>query len=184
MSDFTTAARPYAKAVFELARDAGNYAKWSEQLALIATVASDAQMRVALDAPGLSNDRRAQMIISVCGEHIDQLACNFLQVIAENARLPLLVDIAALYEVYRAAAEEVTEATVVSARELGDQQQAAIIAALSKRLGGQVNLHCQIDESLLGGAVIRAGDMVIDGSVRGRLDKLAYQLGAHQTGAH
>lgn len=178
MSDFTTAARPYSKAVFELARDAGDYALWSEQLALIASVASDSQMYTALQAPGLSNSRRAQMIISVCGEHINQAACNFLQVIADNARLPLLVDIAALYEIYRAQAEEVTEATVVSAQALDDQQQAMIIAALSKRLGGQVNLHCEIDASLLGGAVVRAGDMVIDGSVRGRLDKLAYQLGA------
>ena len=176
MSDFTTAARPYARAVFELARDAGDFAVWSEQLALLAAVASDSEMRAALEAPGLGNSRRAEMIISVCGEHIDQAGGNFLRTIADNGRLALLLDIAALYEIYRAEAEGITAATVVSAQELSDDQQASIIAALGKRLGGQVTLDCQIDDSLLGGAIVRAGDLVIDGSVRGRLDKLAQQL--------
>ncbi len=176
MSDFTTAARPYARAVFELARDAGDFAAWSEQLALIATVASDDEMRAALEAPGLGNSRRAEMIISVCGRHIDQAGGNFLRLIADNGRLALLLDIAALYEIYRADAEGITAATVVSAQALSDDQQASIIAALGERLGGRVTLDCQIDDTLLGGAIVRAGDLVIDGSVRGRLDKLAQQL--------
>ena len=101
---------------------------------------------------------------------------NFLNVVADNGRLALLVDIAALYEIYRAEAEGVTEANVVSAQPLSDAQQANIIAALSKRLGGEVTLNCETDESLIGGAIVRAGDLVIDGSVRGRLNKMAQQL--------
>lgn len=176
MSDFTTAARPYARAVFELARDAGDYVRWSEQLGLVAAIASDSEMRRLLEAPGLGNIRRAEMIISVCGEHIQPEAANFLRLCAENGRLAMLVDITALYEIYRAEAEGVTEATVVSARALSDDQQADIVAALAKRLGGRINLTIETDESLLGGAIVRAGDLVIDGSVRGRLDKLAQQL--------
>jgi F-type H+-transporting ATPase subunit delta len=176
MSDFTTAARPYARAVFELARDAGDFSAWSEQLALIAAVASDSEMRTVLEAPGLGNSRRAEMIISVCADHITQPSCNFLRLVAENGRLALLLDIAAQYEIYRAEAEGITAATVVSAQALSDDQQANIIAALSKRLGGRITLVCETDESLLGGAIVRAGDLVIDGSVRGRLDKLAQQL--------
>ena len=176
MSDLTTAARPYARAVFEMARDGGDYASWSEQLALAAAVAHDSEVSARLEAPGLSNAQRAEMIISVCGDHINQAMCNFLNVAAENGRLSLLVEIAALYETYRAEAEGVTEATVVSAQALSEAQQASIIDALSKRLGGEVSLVCETDESLLGGAIVRAGDMVIDGSVRGRLDKLSQQL--------
>ena len=176
MSDLTTAARPYARAAFEMARDGGDYVMWSEQLALVAAVGNDSEMRSRLDVPGLSNTQRAEMIISVCGKHINEPGCNFLRVVADNGRLAWLVEIAAMYETYRAEAEGVTEASVVSAQTLDDAQQANIVAALSKRLGGKVTLDCTTDESLLGGAIIRAGDMVIDGSVRGRLDKLSQQL--------
>ena len=179
MSDFTTAARPYAKAAFELARDADGYTMWSEQLALIAAVANDSAMCAALEVPGLSNNRRADMIASVCGEHITLSGRNFLQTLADNGRLLLLVDIAALYEVYRAEAEGVVEASVLSAQALNDTQRANIITALSARLGVRVTLNCEVDAALIGGAVVRAGDLVIDGSVRGRLDRLAQQLGVN-----
>lgn len=176
MSELTTAARPYARAAFEMARESGDYASWSDQLALLASVASDADMCDRLAVPSLSNARRAEMIASVCGDHISAAGRNFLNVVADNGRLSLMVEIAALYEVYRADAEGITEATVVSAQALSDEQQAGIVAALKKRLGSEVTLQCEVDESLLGGAIVRAGDLVIDGSVRGRLDKLSQQL--------
>ncbi|MEM7207765.1 MAG: F0F1 ATP synthase subunit delta [Pseudomonadota bacterium] len=178
MSDLTTAARPYARAVFEMARDSGDYAAWSAQLALLAGVATDAEMAARLDAPALSNEQRADMIIKVCGEHVTPGGCNLLNVIAENGRLSLLVEIAALYETYRSEAEGVTEATVVSAQALDEEQKASIVAALSKRLGGEVTLNCETDASLMGGAIVRAGDLVIDGTVKGRLERMAQQLGA------
>ena len=178
MSDLTTAARPYARAVFELAQVDNDYAQWSGQLALLAGVTNNSEMAARLDAPGLSHGECAEMIATVCGEHLSAAGRNFLSVVAENGRLSLLVEMAALYEVYRAEAEGVTEATVVSAQPLSDEQQASIVAALSKRLGGEVTLHCETDASLMGGAVVRAGDLVIDGSVKGRLERMAHQLSA------
>ena len=178
MSDLTTAARPYARAVFELARESGDYATWSTQLGLLAGVVNDNAMADRLDSPQLSNVQRAEMIAAIGGDHLTSAGRNFLDVVAENGRLSLLVDIAALSEMYRSEAEGVTEATVVSAQALSDSQQAGIVAALSKRLGGEVTLQCEIDESLMGGAIVRAGDLVIDGSVKGRLARMSQQLGA------
>ena len=116
------------------------------------------------------------MFITVCEDKIDQRAKNFIQLLAENDRIQLLPEIAALYEHYRAEAEGSIEAEVISANETSDEQLAKIAAALKTRLGKEVRITSKIDPSLIGGAIIRAGDMVIDGSVSGRLSKLSTAL--------
>jgi F-type H+-transporting ATPase subunit delta len=176
MSELTTLARPYAKAVFEVAQAAGDLARWSDQLGFMAAVAHDPAVRVVLDSPRLTREAAAQTFIQVCEGHIDDQGRNLVRLLADNGRLTLLPEVAALYEVLRAGAEGKVEAHVVSARPVSEKQKAGIATALKKRLGREVELVCEVDENLIGGAVIRAGDLVIDGSLRGRLEKMAASL--------
>lgn len=176
MSELTTLARPYAKALFEVAQGGGDLARWSDQLGFMAAVAHDPAMRAYLDNPKLTRDAAARTFISVCEDRIDDQGRNLIRMLADNGRLSLIPEIAALYEVLRAGAEGKVEARVISARPVSDEQKAEIAAALTKRLGRDVELVCEIDEALIGGAVIRAGDLVIDGSMRGRLERMAASL--------
>lgn len=175
-TNYTTLARPYAHAVFELAQEQQDYDGWSDKLAFMAAVARNAEMRALLDSPRLSDEQAAEMFIAVCNEYADDAARNFIRLLAENGRLVLLGEIAALYEHFRAEAENTVEAQLVSAQEVSEAQQSSIAKALEKRLGRTVKLVCKVDASLIGGAVIRAGDLVIDGSLRGRLNKLSTAL--------
>lgn len=176
MSELTTAARPYARAAFDIANKHSEQQQWTDMLAFMAAVAYDPTMTALLDSPGLSQSQSAENFISVCEEKIDQRAKNFIRLLAENDRIKLLPEIAALYEHYRAEAEGSIEAEVISATETSEAQLAKIAVALKTRLGKEVRITSKIDSSLIGGAIIRAGDMVIDGSVSGRLDKLSTAL--------
>jgi len=176
MSELITAARPYARAAFELAKEQNRYGDWSEMLGFMAAVAHDPTMRALLESPALNVDQGCDLFISVCQDRIDDQGQNFIKLLAENRRLVLLPDIAALFENYRAEAEGKIEAEVVSAKEISQQQINTIAQALKKRLGREVTITTRTDTHLLGGAVIRAGDLVIDGSIRGKLNKLATAL--------
>lgn len=176
MSELSTLARPYASAAFELAKEQKAFDRWSKMLAFMAAVAHDGEMRRVLDSPRLSEEQAAEMFIAVCEERIDDDGRNFIRLLAENRRLPLAPEITALFEFMRREAEGKIDAEVVSAQELGKAKLEAIAKALKTRLGREVNLTARIDEELLGGAVIRAGDLVIDGSIRGRLNKLSTAL--------
>lgn len=176
MSELTTAARPYARAVFELAQSKGEFDKWSDQLLLMAAVVHDPSAKALIDNPRLTKAQRADFVIKICEGRIDDGGTNLLHLLAENDRLSVLPEIAALYELHRAEAEGSVDAEVVSAFPLSDEQQAAMAAGLKKRLGREVRINVKTDESVLGGAVIRVGDMVIDGSIRGRLERMASSL--------
>lgn len=176
MAEQITIARPYAQAIFSLAKDEGDLKGWSEMLALAATVASDPDMAALIDNPRVDRDQTVEIFLEVCGKRLTDSGRNTIRVLADNDRLELLPDIAAMYEVERAAAEGTLQAEVTSARALSDAQKKSIATALTKRLGRDVTLECRVDEALIGGAVIRAGDVVIDGSVVGKLDKLSHQL--------
>ncbi|WP_126457144.1 F0F1 ATP synthase subunit delta [Sulfuriflexus mobilis] len=176
MSELITVARPYAQAAFDLAREAGALQAWSDSLAFAATVAGDEAMAEAIENPNLTVDQRAELFIAVCSDRLDDNGHNFIRLLAENGRLAALPEIAELFEKLRADEEGSIEARVISAKPLNDAQQAEIIAALKKRFEREVILQCETDESLLGGAIIRAGDTVIDGSMRGRLEKFTTAL--------
>lgn len=169
-------ARPYARAVFELAKSQGSYQRWSDSLALMAAVVGDATMRSLLDNPQLTRSAAGELVIRACGEDIGDGEKNLLQMLAENDRLTQLPMIAALYSRFRDEAEGTVEAEVISAQPLSDAQKAAITAALKKRLGRDVQLNCSVNEDLVGGAVIRAGDLVIDGSAVEHLRQLSSAL--------
>ena len=176
MTERTTLARPYAEAVFRLARERKTLKTWSEMLQLVAAVAADSQVAALVDNPRVARERFVAFFLDVCGKKLDKDAANFIRLLSENHRLLLLPEIAALYETLRAQDEGRIEAEVVSASAVSATQLKDIAAALKKRLGRDIDLSTRIDPALIGGIVIRAGDLVIDGSVRGKLRALATHL--------
>lgn len=176
MAELSTLARPYAEAVFRLAKEKNALGEWSGRLATLAAIVSDAQMQAVIADPNTSAARAAELIGSIAdtGEGGKSL----LKVLAANDRLSLLPEIAAQYEVLKDEAEGVLEATIVSALEMNDAQKADVVAALKAKFGRDVQATVEVDESLIGGAVITVGDQVIDGSVKGRLQKMAAALTA------
>ena len=173
MAEITTVARPYAQAVFKRASETGELAKWSEMLQFAAAVSMNESMEEVTGNARLLKEQITDIFLDVCGDVLNEEARNLVKILAENRRLELLPEIAAVYEAYRAEAESTIEAEVVSAKPVSDEARDKIAQALKARLGREIKLNCVIDESLLGGAVIRAGDLVIDGSAQGRLNRLA-----------
>ncbi|MFC5571056.1 F0F1 ATP synthase subunit delta [Lysobacter yangpyeongensis] len=169
MSQALTLARPYARAAFGIARDAGDYASWSSALAFAARVAADPQVAELLGSPRLTH---ADAVSLLALDGASDAQRNFLALLADNRRLALLPEIAGLFEELRAEAERVVKARVTSATALGDGELEGIKAALKKRFGRDVQIETAVDASLIGGAVIDAGDVVIDGSLKGKLSRL------------
>ncbi len=181
MADMSTVARPYARAAFELAQSKkGGLKRWSEMLQLVALVASDKSMRAALASPSLDDTAKADLLVEICGElaagSVTKEGRNFVKLLAERGRLVAISDIATIFERLRADAERTIHAQVLSAFEIDADQRAKIAKGLKERLNREIDLEVAVDESLIGGAIIRAGDLVIDGSVRGQLAKLATVL--------
>lgn len=176
MAENITIARPYAQAIFSLAQEQGDLKGWSDILQFTAAVAADPEMVAVIDSPSFDSVQVADLFIEICGDKLNDAGKNMIRVLAENDRLEVLPEVAELYEAERAAVEGTIVAEVISATSLNDAQQKNIADALKKRLGRDVTLECKIDESLLGGAIIRAGDVVIDGSVVGKLVKLTSAL--------
>ena len=176
MSELTTTARPYARALFELANDAGNLTEWSDTLAFLGAVVSHDDVRILLDDPKMTKQSAADAVIKLCDGKLDDKAENLVKQLAEYDRLEVLPEISTLYEVMKDDAEGVIEAIVTSAKKLTKKEQDAIAAALKKRLGRDVKITTEIDKSILGGAIIRAGDLVIDGSIQGRLQNITHSL--------
>jgi F-type H+-transporting ATPase subunit delta len=173
MAENTIVARPYAKAVFELARDHDAFAQWGEFLALASAIVEDDGFRLLMHGPAAEPDRLAGVVIGVCGERAGELQQNFVRVLAENGRLGSLTEIAREFTELRDEYENIADVYVTSAVPLNETQKQEFAAAMKKRLGKDVRLNCDLDDSLIGGAIIRSGDIVIDGSLRGRLDRLA-----------
>jgi len=172
MSELTTAARPYARAIFELAEKSGSLDKWSESLALMGAIASDESVKALLANPKMAKQSGAEAFIKLADNKLDDEAKNLVFVLAENDRLSLLPEISEIFETLKDEAEGSVEAIVTSAKKLTKSEEDAISKALKKRLGRDVKLKVGVDEALLGGAIIQAGDLVIDGSLKGRLEKM------------
>ena len=173
MAEAITIARPYANAVFAIAQESGELKAWSDMLAVLAQCVADPKMQSIISSPAVSDEQVITLLADIAGELMVKKGRDFLAMLAENNRLALLGYIAVIFEQLRAEAEQVLTADVTTARALSPKQQASIAAALKKRIGRDVTLNTRIDESLLGGAIIRAGDLVIDGSAVGKLNRLA-----------
>ena len=173
MSQALTLARPYARAAFGVARDAGSLPAWSDALAFAAHVAADPRVASLLGNPNLT---QADAVGLLAPEQPNPVFGDFLGLLFENRRLSLLPEIAGLYDELRSEAERVVKAKVTSAVILPLVEMGKIEDALRRRFGRDVEIETAIDESLIGGAIIDAGDVVIDGSLRGRLDRLQSAL--------
>ncbi|EPT4269979.1 F0F1 ATP synthase subunit delta [Shigella flexneri] len=172
MSEFITVARPYAKAAFDFAVEHQSVERWQDMLTFAAEVTKNEQMAELLSG-ALAPETLAESFIAVCGEQLDENGQNLIRVMAENGRLNVLPDVLEQFIHLRAVSEATAEVDVISAAALSEQQLAKISAAMEKRLSRKVKLNCKIDKSVMAGVIIRSGDMVIDGSVRGRLERLA-----------
>ena len=176
MAERATIARPYAKAAFEYARDAKALPEWSQGLRAAAEIVADPRVAPLTKSPQWSAADLVSLITDVAGAKLDAAMQNFVRVLAENHRLLLLPEIAAHYEALRSAVENTVDVEVVSAVPLDGAQADKLQRALSTRLKRQVRMRNSVDSTLLGGAVIQAGDLVIDGSLKGRLERLATSL--------
>ena len=178
MAERATVARPYAKAAFQYARAANVFAEWSQGLKTLAEIVADPRVAQLTKSPSLTAADLADLVIDVAQPKLDAGMQNFVRVLAENHRLLLLPEIAAHYEQFRSAVENTVDVEVTSAVPLNDAQSQKLKQALSTRLKRQVRMRMAVDATLLGGAVVRAGDLVIDGSLKGRLQRLATELGS------
>jgi len=177
MTDFTTAARPYANAVYDIANQTSALDSWGDALANLATLVSDVQMSELLNNPEMGKQQKGDMLIQVLGDKLDEQQQNLVKLMAENGRLSIMPDVRDQFEVARAKAENKVEAEVVSAFELTAQQTDELVNTLKNKLGCDVTLTTTVDESLIGGVVIKAGDTIIDASMKSQLDSLALSLG-------
>ncbi len=175
MSDLTTIARPYAKAAFDFAVEKQQLTQWSEMLAFAAEVTNNEQINELLTGSA-SAEKLAEIFIAICGEQFDEFGQNLLKVMAENGRLQALPDVFEQFVALKKEFEKNIDVEVISATELSEQQLSDISSKLEQRLERKVQLNCSVDETLLGGVVIRAGDLVIDNSARGRLNRLSDAL--------
>ena len=179
MAENSTLARPYARAVFELARDKSAFDRWSKVLSVLASLSADTSVQAMLTSPKAAPAVRAEVLSELAGksgEKLDPQARNFVQLLAENRRLALIPEIAADYERLRAEAENTLEVELKAAMPVDAAEQKLIADALHKKLGRKITLKYVEDKTLIGGAVIRAGDLVIDGSVREKLALLTAAL--------
>jgi F-type H+-transporting ATPase subunit delta len=178
MAERITTARPYAKAIFALARKSNTLAAMSAGLQRAATAVADPAVHSLLGHPRVTPAQLASLVNDVSGPSLGDDGRNFVSLLAQNRRLGFLPEIAALFEQMKAEVENAVDVEVVAATQLTPDQESRYAAALQKKLGRQVRLHTRIDKDLLGGAVLKAGDLVIDGSLKGRLERLATELTA------
>ncbi len=167
-----TLARPYAKAAFEYALEKHELSAWANMLENAASVVTHPHVVDYLTDPRITVQNWVQFITDICASNLNDAGKNFLQLLADNRRLKLLPDITKLFTQYQALHEKRTDVRVISAFPLNAEEQSKLENALQIRFSRSVSLQCEVDSTLLGGAVIRMGDQVIDGSIRNSLKQL------------
>lgn len=176
MAESITVARPYAQAAFDQARKLGNIKGWSDMLQAAAQAVVNTEVRAVITSPRVIQSQLQALMLALSSAKANGPESNFINLLVENQRLTLLPEIAALFEILRANEEKNIDVLVTSAFELSEAQKQKITATLKKRMGREIRLSTKIDRELLGGAIIRAGDKVIDGSARSQLSELANAL--------
>jgi len=176
VADRATIARPYARAAFAHAREEKDLAAWSKLLGAGAAAVTDPRVDRLLGHPHVTAEQLVALLHGLSKKAAGEEGENFLRTLAENDRLGLLPEIAQQFEAMRAEAEGIVDVEIVAAREIAAPQKKRLTQALERRLGREVRMQVRIDESLIGGAIVRAGDLVIDGSLKGRLARLGSTL--------
>jgi F-type H+-transporting ATPase subunit delta len=178
MAEKATIARPYARAAFDFARGHGQLSQWSTLLGSGAAMASDPRVAALLGSPHVTADELVGLFADAAGPAADEHGRNYIRTLAHNGRLGLLPEIAAQYEILRAEVENIVDVELIAAMPVEPAQHERLLQALRRRLGREVRVATRIDSSLVGGAVVRAGDLVIDGSLKGRLGRLSSAMTA------
>jgi F-type H+-transporting ATPase subunit delta len=176
MAERATIARPYAKAAFAYAREQGRLAEWSAWLAIARDIVLSEEFQKLERSPGVTSGQLEALVAGICGERIDAPGKAFVRLLNENGRLDFLPEIATRFQELEAENRNVADVEVTSATSLDGRQQERLADALRKRLRRDVRLHCSVDPALLGGAVVRSGDLLIDGSLKGKLQRLETEL--------
>jgi F-type H+-transporting ATPase subunit delta len=176
MAEAITIARPYATAVFRLAKEKNALAEWSEQLGFLAGITSNAEVSALLDDPKLGSAELEKIMLSICEGKLNAEATNLVKLMVENDRLPIMSDVAEAFEVLKALDEARLGALLTVAEKPSDEQVQMLVKQLEARFGKKIEAQVEIDAELIGGIKIVVGDTVIDASVRGQLQELAYTL--------
>jgi F-type H+-transporting ATPase subunit delta len=176
MAERATIARPYARAAFAYAREQGRLAEWSGWLAMAREVVLSEEFQKLERSPGITAEQLGALVAGICGERIDAPGKAFLRLLTENDRLDFLPEITERFQELEAEDRNVAEVEVTSATTLDERQQQRLAEALRKRLKRDVRLSCTVDPALVGGAVVRSGDLLIDGSLKGKLERLETEL--------
>lgn len=176
MAEIVTIVRPYAVAAFRLAKEKKALAQWSEMLGLAAAVAADSQMKAYIENPNTTKADLEKVFLGVVGDKLDESGKNLIRVLVEYDRLILLPEVAAAFEELKAQDEGVLEAEITAAAKPSDAEVKAIIKRLEARFGKKIEAQVKVDPEIIGGVKIIVGDTVIDASVRGQLQEMAYSL--------
>ncbi len=176
MAENLTLARPYARAAFEFALAGHGLDSWSGKLALFAGLMGEPAIRSACRSPEASSERRADMLLELTGDTSDEAMRNFVQLLSMNGRLELLPEIHEVFEHFRAEHNQTVQVRAVSAYPLSQEQMGVLQRKLEDRLQRKVQIEAEVDQSLIGGVLIHAGDKVIDGTIRGRLNRLGESI--------
>lgn len=178
MDTSTTIARPYAKAAFEFALDKSQLQQWADLLDVLSLVSLDPAVQEIIQRPAVCPEKLAALFINISQKKIDEAGKNFVRLLAKNKRLLILPDIKLTFDALKAEQEKSLEVSVISFSSMSDEQKKALADSLKRRLKRDIHINESIDKSILGGAIIRAGDLVLDGSVRGKLEKLKHEIAA------
>ena len=176
MAESVTIARPYAEALFRVAKESGHLAQWAERLALLGQLAANPEARAAISDPNVAEAQLVDLFRSACGTAVDAELSNFIQLLSKNDRLALLPEIAALYEKYKQAEEGIKQAEIVSAFPIDASQVNALVPQLEAVFKSRLETSVTVDLSLIGGVKVIVGDQMLDASVRGKLDAMATAL--------
>ena len=176
MSELATLARPYAAAVFKRSKETKATAKWSQALAFMSAVLGDEEISVVVDNPKVNNEMLSALMLDICQEQVDEEGANFLKLLVQNRRLALVPYIAKIYEAYRAEDEGYVDVEVTTAYAFSKEEKQQFASKLEKTFSKKVHMNVSVDKSLIGGVLVRAGDKVIDGSIRGQLQQMQKAL--------
>ena len=176
MSELATLARPYAAAIFKRAKETQSATSWSKSLAFMSSVLKNPDISVVVDNPKVDKQRLSALMLDICQGHVNEESENFLKLLVHNNRLRLVPTIAKLFEAFKADDEGYMEVEVMSAYPLSKEAKQEFAATLEKNLGKKIHMNVAVDKSLIGGVLVRAGDKVIDGSIKGRLQHMQKAL--------
>lgn len=176
MSELLTLARPYAEAVFKRSQESKSSSEWSDMLAFLSIVMQDKEMTSVIANPKVSQEQLTTLLLDICQDQLTEEGTNFVKLLVQNSRLMLAPQISELYESYKAEHEGYVDVEVISAFALSKEEQKKFATTLEKQLDKKVHITTSIDKSLIGGFLAKAGDKVIDGSIKGQLQQLAKKL--------